>query len=87
MNKKGMRRYTFDVTRYRVNKRGVPEFKDVKEVGIDGNNYIAVVAELDKLYPSEKFVKQLSQTSDGYWPPSYTLWPKAGYLWRNYKAG
>ena len=85
MDKKGIRNYTFDVTRYRTNKRGVPEFKDIKEVVIDGDNYLAVVAKLDKLYPPEKFVKQLSCTSDGYWPPSCTLWPRAGYLWRNYR--
>ena len=86
MKKKGMRKYIFDVTRYQINKRGVPEFKDIKEVDIDGDNYLEVVAKLDKLYPPEKFVKQLTRTSDGYWPPSYTLWPRAGYLWKNYKA-
>ena len=85
MNKEELVRYTFDVTRYRINKRGVPEFKEIKEVSMDGSNYIAVVAKLDKLYPPEKYVKQLSSTSNGSWPKSYTLWPRAGYLWKDYK--
>ena len=68
-------RYTFDVTRYKMQKNGIPSFVDMKEVSIDADNYIVATIKMDKDYPPDKYVKQLTHTSDGSWPKSYTLWP------------
>ena len=78
--KKGFVRYMFDVTKFRMQTNGIPEFKEMKEVYIESNNYIAAIFKLDRMYPSNRHVKQLCETSDGSWPPSWTLWPKFDLL-------
>lgn len=52
----------------------------MKKVYIESNNYIAAIFKLDRMYPSDRYVKQLCETSDGSWPPSWTLWPKFDLL-------
>lgn len=68
--------YTFDVTRYKMQSNGIPEFKYSKEVYIEATNYIAAIFKLEKHYPSDKYVTQLSKTSNGSWPEGRTLWPR-----------
>ena len=78
--KKGFVCYTFDVTKFRMQPNGIPEFKEMKEVYIESDNYISATIKLDGMYPSDKYVKQLVHTSDGSWPPGWTLWPKFDLL-------
>ena len=68
--------YTFDVTRYKMQPNGIPDYKYSKEVDIEETNYLAAVAKLEKQYPLDKYVNQLSKTSNGSWPKGRTLWPR-----------
>lgn len=67
--------YTFDVTRYEMKPNGIPNFKYSKEVSIEGIHYIDASFKLEKKYPIDKYVNQLSKTSNGSWPKGRTLWP------------
>lgn len=73
--------YTFDVTRYKLQNNGLPDFIDTETVYIKDSNYISATIKIDKKYPSDKYVKQLLHTSDGKFPKSYTLYPKFSTLW------
>lgn len=68
--------YTFDVTRYKMQPNGIPDYGESKEVDIEDTNYISAMIKLEKQYPSDKYVNQLSKTSDGSWPEGRTLWPR-----------
>lgn len=59
-----------------MQKNSIPAYLSMKTVTIDASNYIEATFKMDKMYPSERYVKQLHSTSDGVWPNSYTLWPK-----------
>lgn len=68
--------YTFDVTRYKMQPNGIPDYGESKEVHIEDTNYISAMIKLEKQYPLDKYVNQLSTTSDGSWPERRTLWPR-----------
>lgn len=68
--------YTFDVTKYKMQPNGIPNYGESREVDVEETNYIAAMFKLERKYPRDRYVCQLSKTSDGSWPEGTTLWPR-----------